>query len=416
MTRRAKAKALSVLMAIGLTACGTTDSGSSSGNDEIRIVTALPLSGPLADPGQDVLAGAKIARDMVNADGGVDGREVSFDEVDVPDPEAAVSEVNRSISQNDAKVVFCCYSSSISLAASQVTERNGVVMVEPSAISPEITARGFKNLLRPTASATTYAEVSVSGLESVLPALGGDPAAVRAAIIYEHGSYGTAYAAAVNDGLKELGVPVVASQGYDPTSSDLTPLVLATKSARPDVILAASYTNDAILFTDQARQQGLEPKLIIGSGGGFSSQAFLKSQGPNAEGILEVSSSAVGISDSALSEQTAEARKEFYRRYEQEYDELVNNQALLGFDGMWALLRYIMPGAEDPTDPGALMEAAHATSETRGALPGGSGLKFDETGQNTEALVTMQQWQKGKLVTVFPEDASTSKFVSTGRP
>lgn len=397
---------VAVVVALLTAACG---SGSGAGSDdEISVVTALPFSGGLAEIGQDMYDGANIARQLINENGGVDGRTVTFSKVDVPDPESGVTEVNRVISQDNAKIVFCCYSSSIDLAVSPVTERNKVLMLEAGAIAPEITDRGFKYLLRTQSTATQYASGALGLLEDVvLPKLKMDASDVRVAIVHEQGSYGKAYAATVKKGLAELGLDVVANESYDPNATDLTSLVLGVKAKKPTILMAASYTNDAVLFFDQMRQQGLMPKVFIGAGGGHSNAVFGKSQGKYANGVFESSSSA-HVNPAALTEDMKSISEELKKRYTALRHKPVSNQVILGFSGMWTLLKYVLPKADDPMDPASIMKAAAQVDEPLGSLPNGWGVKFDESGQNTLAEPSVQQWQKGGLVVVYPEKLATA--------
>lgn len=399
---------VAVAVAMITAACGGgSDSGPS--DKDISVVTALPFSGGLAEIGGDMFDGANIAREMINEDGGVDGRQVKFTKADVPDPESGVTEVNRVIAQDQAKILFCCYSSSIDLAVSAVAERNKVVMVEAGAIAPEITERGFKYLLRTQATAEQYASGALGLLEDlVLPKLGMDAGDVRVAIVHEQGSYGKAYGATVENGLGDLGLEVVANESYNPNSTDLTSLVLAVKAKKPTIVMAASYTNDAVLFYDQARQQGLSPKVFIGAGGGHSNALFGESQGKFANGAFESSSSA-HVNEEVLSEEMQTTAAEFRERYKKLRNKPVANQVILGFSGMWSLLKYVLPNAEDPMDPESIMKAAAEVEEPLGSLPNGWGLDFDENGQNTLAEPTVQQWQKEELVVVYPEKAATTE-------
>jgi branched-chain amino acid transport system substrate-binding protein len=75
---------------------------------------------------------------------------------------------------------------------------------------------------------------------------------------------------------------------------------------------------------------------------------------------------------------------------------------------MWTLLKHVLPKAEDPMDPESIMEAAAKVDEPLGSLPNGWGVKFDESGQNTLAEPSVQQWQDGELVVVYPEKLATA--------
>jgi branched-chain amino acid transport system substrate-binding protein len=406
--RTAAVTGAAVAVSMLLSGCGGGESVGESG-DAINIVTALPFSGGLAQPGRDVFAGADIARKMINDAGGVKGRQVNFIRNDVPDAKAAVAEFNRSIADGH-RLFFCCYSSAINLAASQVTERNQALIVEPGAVAPEITGRGFKYVLRTTTDAVNYAQGAVASLHDVfLPKLGKNTSQATIALVYEQGSFGQGFAKAVTKLAGQRGIKIVADESYDPAATDLSSLVLKVKRAQPTAVLATSYDNDAVLFWDQARQQGLRPEIMIGSGGGYSSQVFPEREGEHVEGLFESSSSA-NVQSSALMSQTQQVVRDFLAGYQRgNPGKTPSNQVVLGFVGMYTLLKYVMPAAEDPTDPRSVREAAGRVDVPAGALPTGWGVKFGENGQNARAFSTVQQWQNQKLVVVYPQKYATAQ-------
>jgi branched-chain amino acid transport system substrate-binding protein len=397
---------------------GNDDSGGAGpgGGAPIRIVTALPFSGSLAQPGTDIFAGADIARELVNAAGGVKGRQVEFVRADVPDAKVAVTEFNRQITDG-RKIFFCCYSSGINLAASQVTERNQALIIEPGAVAPEITGRGLKYVLRTNGDATNYAQGAVAALtDLVTPKLGKTPADVTVALVHEQGSFGQGFAKAATPLLTEKGFKVVADEAYDMAATDLSSLVLKVKNLNPTAILATSYDNDAVLFWDTARQQGLQPQVLIGSGGGYSSQVFPAKQAKNAEGVMESSSSA-NVKPDGLKPDAQAVAKQFLDRYTAANPgKTPSNQVVLGFIGMYTMLKYVMPQADDPTDPKSVRDAAAKIDVPAGELPTGWGVKFTEGGQNERAFSTVQQWQNGKLTVVYPAEFATAEPIMIPLP
>ncbi|HSB04676.1 MAG TPA: ABC transporter substrate-binding protein, partial [Thermodesulfobacteriota bacterium] len=110
---------------------------------EVKIGTIFPLTGPLALLGNESFEASDLAREMVNEKfGGVWGKKVAYVKADAPDPTSGTNEANRLITQENMKVLMGTYSSSISLAASAVAERNKVIYLEVIAASDEINQRG----------------------------------------------------------------------------------------------------------------------------------------------------------------------------------------------------------------------------------------------------------------------------------
>ena len=67
------------------------------------------------------------------------------------------------------------------------------------------------------------------------------------------------------DRARKLGLEVVANESYNAKSTDLSPVVLKLKAAKPDVILAASIGADAIVLCKQLRELDVNPSAIIGT-------------------------------------------------------------------------------------------------------------------------------------------------------
>jgi branched-chain amino acid transport system substrate-binding protein len=179
-----------------------------------------------------------------------------------------VGEARRLTSVDKVSVIFGTYSSSLSLAATQVAELAGVPYFELGAVSDPITERGFKNVYRTNPTARMFANRMVSAVaEAVAPALGVDPKSLKIAIIHEDSLYGQTVAGYQQARAKEMGLNVVETLPYSAKSVDLTPVILRLKSAGVDVVLQTSYQNDTVLFFRQMKEQGFKPKAVMGAGG-----------------------------------------------------------------------------------------------------------------------------------------------------
>src|SRR5690606_30732897 len=115
---------------------------------------------------------------------------------------------------------------------------------------------------------------------------------------------------------EERGLNIVATESYSASSNDLSSLILTLKAAGPDVIIATSYLNDAMLFWKQARELDLNVKAIIGTSAGYSSVDFYKARGADAEGVFS-SDPPSNVNPEGLSPEAAELLAEFTRRYQE---------------------------------------------------------------------------------------------------
>ncbi len=112
--------------------------------DEWRIGTIYPLSGPNSKNGIKNFDGVKIATDMVNETGGVLGKKVVLVSADAPDPQAAASEANRLITNERITAIIGTQSSSLSMAATVVAEKNKIFYIETEGVSGLIHGKGIQ--------------------------------------------------------------------------------------------------------------------------------------------------------------------------------------------------------------------------------------------------------------------------------
>lgn len=105
-------------------------------DNEIVLGQTGILNGPLGAPIRVVLAGAQLAFDAVNAQGGVAGRRVRMVSLDDDlSPEKAVANYNALLNQHQAFAFFCCVGSGTTAAAASLLTQTGVPMVAGYAVS-----------------------------------------------------------------------------------------------------------------------------------------------------------------------------------------------------------------------------------------------------------------------------------------
>src|SRR5262249_30687915 len=74
--------------------------GTGHTQDPVRIGVLLPVTGPFAKNGIENWEAMQIARDLINAQGGINGRKVEYLLGDATSPNAAISETERLITKD----------------------------------------------------------------------------------------------------------------------------------------------------------------------------------------------------------------------------------------------------------------------------------------------------------------------------
>lgn len=382
---------------------------------DIKIGSLFPYSGPMALLGEETFRGAELAREMINEQGGVLGSQIVYAKADAPDAASATSEAERLINVEKIKIILGSYSSALSYAASEVTERNKVIYWEQGAIADPITERGFKYLFRVLPRASQFGELAAEyAAKVVAPTLKIDPKKMGVGIIFEDTLYGTTVGKYANQRAKELGLNVLASETYSQKAVDLSSIVLKLRALKPDVIIATQYISDGILFWRQAKELGLNVKAFIGTGAAHGLLDFPKAVGDDANFILNADP-AVGLNTANLTPRAQRELRTFTDRYTKKYGRPPAVHSTLGYVGAMVLFRDVLPKA-GAVDPDKIREAALKVDIPDGDTVMGWGVKFappdhKSAGTNLRAYPVLMQWQEQKLHVVHPEKWATRKAV-----
>lgn len=394
---------MSVRMKV-LAAAAIALTGSVAVAEDLKFGALYPFSGGLALLGDESFRGLEMATEEANAAGGLRGMRIALVKGDAVDANQAVGEARRLVSVERVKAVFGTFSSSLALAATQVTQLAGVPYFEMGAISDPITQRGMKYVFRTNATASDFARTMVDSVADVVaPALKTDPKALKIGIIHEDSLYGQTVSGFQKTRAAERGLKVVEVLPYPANAVDLSTVILRLKGSGVDVVLQTSYQNDTVLFFRQAKEMGFKPKAAIGAGGGYSLADTAKAVGfANIEGALNVDFVQYRTNPAA-----APGVDEFVKRYQAKYGTPPRSgHSLTNYMGAKVFFEALAKAKDLSAD--AIRAAVLAIDIPVGATATGWGAKFGENGQNTRAVPFLMQWQSGQLVTVHPAKAAVA--------
>jgi len=395
--------------------------GQQAPSGEYKIGVLEPLTGPLAVQGKLHVEGYEILRDLINARfGGVMGKKLTFAVGDASDPTAATSEATRLATREGVKIITGTFSSTLCGAASEAASRQNVIYWETSCVDPRLTKRGLKNVFRTEIDGTGFGWYNVEFIAKHLaPRLGKKPNELRVAYLSEDSSYGQSVTEMARQRAKqEFGMQEVSVEYYTYTTNDLTPTILKLRSANPDILHHIARDQDAILFWRQAREQNLQVKAVVHAGAtGYGTAGFGKAFGNDANGPFALLEPGPGL--------VIEKLRPEGMRIERAFREAVKTKTgldspagghQLAAGGLWILKLALDAAKTDDLDK--FRAAVLAMDLPVGSGINGWGVKFDETGQNSNARVQhyMLQWQNGRLVTVWPEEFTThrAKWIPLG--
>ena len=381
---------------------------------EYKIGVLEPLTGNLAAEGKRHLEGYEIMRDLINDRfGGVMGKKLVFVTGDAVDPTVAASEATRLATREGVKIITGTFSSTLCGAASEAASRQNVIYWETSCVDPRFTQRGLKNVFRTEIDGTGFGWYNIEFIAKHLShRLGKKPNELRIAYLSEDSSYGQSVTESARQRAKqEFGMQEVAAEYYTFTTNDLTPVILKLKNANLDILHHIARNQDAILFWRQAREQNFQFKALVHAGAtGYGSPDFGKAFGNDGNGPYALLEPGPGLIIERLrpeGQQIERAFREAVKARTGSDTPAGGHQLAAG--GLWLLKLVLDTAKTDDLDKfrGAVM----AMDLPVGSGINGWGVKFDETGQNSNARVQhyMLQWQNGQLVTVWPEEFTTNR-------
>jgi branched-chain amino acid transport system substrate-binding protein len=389
---------------------------------EVKIGVIYDYTGPFAAGGsQAAAAGTKIAIDMINEKGGVEGYKINATYADAQSKaEVAINEAIRLLEQEKVHLVMGVYSSAHCVPMAQkVDAAKKFMWANVCTASTVFKGKNLRYVFRPQAHTDQFGAASCSFLnENAKAKLKKDPKDLKVAIIYEDGPYGSGVAAGNEQTCKTYGMQVVLKEGYSATAPDLSSLVTKLRRARPDVILHSGYNPDITLFWRQAREQGLKWAALIGHGAGYGLYDKLREAfGKDAEYIYDVDPVAAQLLDpKTLAPGMGQLTQEMVKRYKAETKaDQVPPHVSMGFNQTWIFLTDVLPRAIKKyggIDPEALRKAALDTDIPDGGTIQGYGVKFhrpgeEMAGQNKRSFAVVMQYVGGEAKVAWPTKLRT---------
>jgi branched-chain amino acid transport system substrate-binding protein len=388
---------------------------------EYKIGVLEPLTGNLAVQGKLHLEGYEIMRDLINSRfGGVMGKRLTFAVGDAVDPTVAASEATRLATREGVKIITGTFSSTLCGAASEAASRQNVIYWETSCVDPRFTRRNLKNVFRTEIDGTGFGWYNVEFIAKHLAhRLGKKPNELKIAYLSEDSSYGQSVTESARQRAKqEFGMQEVGPEYYTYTTNDLTPIIIKLKNANPDILHHIARDQDAILFWRQAREQNFQVKAVVHAGAtGYGNPGFGKAFGNDANGPFALLEPGPGFIIEKMRPEGQRIERAFREAVKTKTgsDVLAGGHQLAG-GGLWVLKLVLDAAKTDDLD--RFRAAVLGLDVPVGSMVNGWGVKFDETGQNSNARVQhyMLQWQNGSLVTVWPEEFTTmrAKWIPLG--
>lgn len=349
---------------------------------DIDIAVVGPMTGPIANIGDQFKQGAQAAANAINEKGGVNGRKINVViEDDVCDPKQAVAVANR-VAGEGIKFVDGHACSGASIPASAVYAENGILMITPASSNPELTDaaanNGWATIMR------LYTRDDGQGA-FIGPWIAEKYAGKKVAILHDKGAYGQGVAQAVKDNMNKAGLQEILFEGINAGEKDYNAVVLKLQQLGAEVVYFGGYHPEAGLILRQAGEKGYKFQLIMPDS--IATPEFWQIAGPAGEGTLFVFP--------ADPQSRPEAKETVEKIKAGGF--VPEGFTLFSYATIQAFAQGIeRAGSDDPAAVAAALKDGNPIDTVIGPIA------FDEKGDIKDARYDINQWSDGKYAPIQP--------------
>ena len=367
----------------------------------IRIGVSLSMTGSFAALGQNQLRGYQLCVKHANEKGGVLGRKIELvTEDDQSQAPVAVGIYEKLITKDKVDAILGPYSSPITEAVANVSEKYRMPMLAAGAASSSIFKKGRKFVFMNYSPAEVYLEGLIDiaakrGLKTI-------------AVLNEDTLFPKASAQGAVELASKKGLQVVLTQSYPKGTTDFTALLHKVAAAKPDVIAAATYFDDAVALTRALKTLDINPKMFGVTVGGDVPK-FYETLGLDAEFVYGASQWLPELVTLRAGGLIPIARQypgaaEFVDAHNKEFAGAgLSYHTVAGYGGCHIFLEAVKRAGSLDGDRVRNELLKLDTHTAYGAF------KVDEGGFQVAHNMVLFQWQGGKKIIVWPEELAADR-------
>ncbi len=340
-----------LLLVVALPGCG--------GPSVVKVGVIAEITGSMPAVGKSCETAAKLAVKQINDSGGIEvgGKKYKIElvvEDSASQPKTAATAAHKLIEQDGVLAIVGPNSSSNAVAAADVADKAGVLLIAPWSTNPkttidEKTGKPKKTVYR--ACFTDYFESEALGqfARNKLNAL-------KAAILYDDSTDVLRNQAQLfKKSFEANGGKVVAIETFKTGAKDYSAQLDRIKAAAPDILFLPSYYTDVAAQVGQARVKGITA-TFLGSDA-WSTPQLIKMGGANIDGSY--------LFNHYSSESPAPLTQKFVEAYQAAYKSVPDDVAALTYDSFGLLSQALSNGGK--LDRAAVLEGMGKVKEYKGA-------------------------------------------------
>jgi branched-chain amino acid transport system substrate-binding protein len=269
-------KGVLLLFAVAIAAVAVSATAGASSRQKtagpITIGISLSFSGDFSDPGKAAKRGYQLWQSVVNAHGGLLGRQVQLKIVDdASSPNQVVTNYQNLINRDHVDLVFGPFSTLLTAPAARIANRYGYAFVEPSGGGPAVFQEKLPNVFFAQPAPVVNCGDPFTKFLLSLPKAQRPKTAAYPSL---DDPFSSPIADRMRGQFQAAGIKTVFKTIYPPETTDLTPIVEKVASSHPDMVVAGTQSEDAYAQVKAMVQLKFNPKLLFLSNGASSPTEF----------------------------------------------------------------------------------------------------------------------------------------------
>lgn len=236
-------------------------------NEVILIGAPMSFTGQHATNGKHSRKGYQLAVNLINENGGieVDGKKYDlkvkyYD--DESNPKLAAKFAKRLITRDNVQFLLGPYSTAITDAVADVTEKHRMPMVQANGASLSLFEKDRKYMFAVLSGADQYLTEALNLLAEKTTAKGGDTSSLKVAIAVENDPFSADLRQGVVNAADKFDMKIVIDEFLPRDFKNMTFILDKVKELAPDILVVSGHEGGAELAIRQIKEQQIDVPML----------------------------------------------------------------------------------------------------------------------------------------------------------
>jgi len=280
---------------LALTACAAAMFATAAHADSIKVGSAGGVTGPIAELVATIVKGRDLARDQINAEGGLlkgDMLEMVIGD-SACDPKAAVDAVGKLVNvEQVVGIVGPSCSGATNASVQAVTIPAGVTVLSDSATAPSVTELKDNDTVFRVSPSDAYQGLAIAQLVT-------KAGIKKVAMTYSNDDYNAGIATVFEAEFKKMGGEITANQAHEPNKASYRSELQTLTQGGPEAIaIFAYYGSSGITIIKNSLENGLFGKFYAADGM-FDQSVIDQIGADNLKGKISITQASSDTADSS---------------------------------------------------------------------------------------------------------------------